>query len=79
MVEVEVAEHAELESGISSPIRLGFEDSDGVDIVEDKFHGEKTDEEADAVEGGAGVGDAFRGIFDLGDVVVEGEDWAGEV
>jgi len=78
-VEVEVSKHAELERGISFPIGLSFEDSDGVDVVEDKFHGEKANEEADAVEGGAGAGDAFRGVFDLGDIVVEGEDWAGKV
>lgn len=78
-MEVEIAQHAELEGGIGLPIGLGFEDSDGVDVVEDQLHGEETDEEADAVEGGAGAGDAPWGILYLGDVVVEGEDGAGEV
>jgi len=78
-MEVEIAQHAELEGRIGFPIGLGLENSDGVDIVEDKFHGEETDEEADAVEGGAGAGDASGGVFNLGHVVVEGEDGAGEV
>ena len=43
------------------------------------FHGEEGDQEADAVEGGSGTGDAFGGIAGLGDVIVEGEDGAREV
>ena len=72
-MEVEVAEHAELEGCVELPGGLGFGDGDGVDEVEDEFHGEKCDEESYSVEDGSVEFDARRHVPQLGNIVVEGE------
>lgn len=54
MVEVEVAEHAELKGGVCVPGWGGFGDGDGIDEVDHNFHGNETNQETDAVEKGAG-------------------------
>lgn len=78
-MEVEVTEHAELEGGVGVPGGGGGADGDGVDVVEEDFHAKEEEEEANCVEEGAVGGQGGRGVAGLGNVVVEGEDWAGEV
>lgn len=72
-MEVEVAEHAELEGRVDLPRRLGFGDGDGVDEVEDEFHSQECNEEAYSVENGSLGFDTLRGVSQLAYVVVEGE------
>ena len=78
-VEVEVGEHGELEGRVRAPVRVGFGDGDGVDEVQDELHGEEGEQEADAVEEGALGGDGAEGVAELGYIVVEGDDGAGDV
>ena len=78
-MQVEVAEHAELEGGVLRPVRVGFGDCDCVEVMEDEFHGQKTDQEAEGVEEDPLAVDGGELVALLGDVIVEGEDWAGEV
>ena len=68
-----------MEGGVELPRGLGFGNGDSVDEVEHYFHCEEGDEEADAVEGGSGGVYAAWGVADLGDVIIEGKDWACEV
>ena len=78
-MQVEVAEHTQFEGRVGRPVGVGFTDCDDVDCVQEEFHAEKGKQEADGVEGGSAGCDAGEGVGRLGDVVVEGEDWAGEV
>ena len=78
-MQVEIADHAELEGRVELPCGLGFGDGDDVDEMKHDLHGEEGDQEADPVEGGSGTGYAFGGIAGLGDVVIKGKDRAGEV
>lgn len=71
-MEIEVANHAELEGCVEVPGRLGFGDGDDVEEVQHYFHGEEGDEEADSVEEGAACGYAGELMALLRDVVVEG-------
>lgn len=71
-VQVEVAEHAELEGRVAVPVGGGGADGDGVDVVEEAFHAEEEEEEAEGVEAGAAEGDAGGGVPGLADVVIEG-------
>lgn len=48
-MEVEVAEHAELEGGIDVPVGVRLRYSDGVQVVEDEFHAEKAENEANCI------------------------------
>ncbi len=47
--------------------------------MEDKLHTEEGEKETDSVFYGSGALDGGGGVFELGDVVVEGYYWAGKV
>jgi hypothetical protein len=78
-VQVEVAEHAELEGRVRVPVGGGGADGDRVDVVEHEFHAEEHQQESDGVEGGARAGEGWGSVRVLGDVVVEGQDGPGQV
>ena len=50
-MEVEEGEHGELDGGVGRPVGVGFGDRDDVDGVQEEFHAEEGEEEADGVEG----------------------------
>lgn len=56
VVQVEVAQHAELERRVCGPVRGGLGDGHDVDVVQNKLHAEEREEKADAVEDGTGAG-----------------------
>lgn len=78
-MEVEVRKHAELKWGVCTPVRTCLADSDCVEVVQADFHGEKTDDETNGIESGATLRDRRRGIVELVNVVVEGQNRAGQV
>ena len=50
-MEVEEGEHGELDGRVGGPVGVGFGDRDDVDGVQEEFHAEEGEEEADGVEG----------------------------
>lgn len=48
-MQVEEAEHAELEWRVVRPVWVAFGDGDSVDVVQDQFHGEEADEESNGI------------------------------
>ena len=53
VVKVEIADHGDLKGRVHGPLRGRFRNGDDVDEVDRDFHGEESDEETEAVEGGA--------------------------
>lgn len=78
-VEVEEGQHAQLAGAVHGPIRGCFGDCHGVDVVQDELHAEKSEEEPEAVKKSSGTGYGWSCVSLLGDVVVEGENGAGEI
>lgn len=78
-MQVEIREEGELRGCVVRPIRVSLGDGDAVVEVQDELHAEEGKEEADSVFYSSGLLDGGGGVFELGDVVVEGYDGAGEV
>ena len=78
-VEVEERHDRELLGTVVRPDGIGFGDGDAVVEVQDEFHAEEGEEEADAVFEGARGLDRRGPVFALRDVVVVGDDRADEV
>lgn len=78
-VEVEERHDGELLGAVVRPDGVGFGDGDAVVEVQDEFHAEEGEEEADAVFEGARGLDRGGAVFALRDVVVVGDDGADEI
>lgn len=65
--------------GVVGPIWVSFRDCDAVVEMEDEFHCEEGEQESNSVFDCAPGFYALGWVSELGDVVVEGEDWAGDV
>lgn len=75
----EVGQEAQLDGSVVGPVGVAFGYGDAVVEVQNKLHGQEAEEEADGILGSAGPLDGRRGVFALRDVVVEGDDGAGEI
>jgi len=74
-VQVEIGEEAELGRGVVGPVRVAFGDCHAVVEVQDKFHGEEAEEEADSIFYCSRPFNGRRWVFELGDVVIKGYYW----
>lgn len=77
-VQIEVAKHAELERTVCRPVRFGMANGNGIEVVQAKFHGEKTNDEANGVGNDSCPVDGWSWIATLRDVVVEVDDGTSE-
>jgi len=78
-VEIEVTHETELLRCVVRPVRVALGNGNAVVEVQHQFHAEECEEEADSIFGGSRTFDGRGGVLRLRDVVVEGEDWTGEV
>lgn len=78
-MQVKIAEHAQLEGRIDVPVWIRFGDCHCVKVVQNQLHAEKTQDESDRVGNDSRARDRRERISQLRNVVVEVDDWTGEV